>query len=98
MEAPLPAVLSVVREINQPRYPTVPMRLMSQDAQVKMWNNTVMQLPTDLIGLNGSPTQVRKIFSPQRTKGEILGDGVKDPEGAAKMLIDALVKKDVLSL
>ena len=26
VEAPLPAVLTVVREINHPRYPTVPMR------------------------------------------------------------------------
>jgi len=98
VEAPLPAVIAVVREINRPRYPTVPMKLMSQDAQVKLWNNSVMQLPTDLIGLNGSPTQVRKIFSPERTKGEILGDGVNDPEGAASLLIDALVKKDVISL
>jgi len=98
VEAPLPAVIAVVREINRPRYPTVPMRLMSQDAQVKLWNNSVMQLPTDLIGLNGSPTQVRKIFSPERTKGEILGDGINDPEGAANLLIDALVKKDVISL
>jgi electron transfer flavoprotein beta subunit len=92
VEAPLPAVIAVVREINRP------MKLMSQDAQVKLWNNSVMQLPTDLIGLNGSPTQVRKIFSPERTKGEILGDGINDPEGAASLLIDALVKKDVISL
>ena len=98
VEAPLPAVIAVVREINRPRYPTVPMKLMSQDAQVKLWNNSVMQLPPELIGLNGSPTQVRKIFSPERTKGEILGDGINDPEGAASLLIDALVKKDVISL
>jgi electron transfer flavoprotein beta subunit len=98
VEAPLPAVIAVVREINQPRYPTVPMRLMSQDAQVKLWNNSVMQLPTELIGLNGSPTQVRKIFSPERAQGEILGDGVNDPDGAANLLIDALLKKDVISL
>ena len=98
VEAPLPAVIAVVREINQPRYPTVPMKLMSQDAQVKLWNNSVMQLPTDLIGLNGSPTQVRKIFSPERAKGEILGDGINDPEGTANLLIDALVKKDVIHL
>jgi electron transfer flavoprotein beta subunit len=98
VEAPLPAVISVVREINQPRYPTVPMKLMSQDAQVKLWNNAIMQLPAELIGLNGSPTQVRKIFSPERTKGEIIGDGINDPDGTANLLIDALLKKDVISL
>lgn len=98
VEAPLPAVIAVVREINQPRYPTVPMKIMSQDAKVKLWNNAVIQLPAELIGLNGSPTQVRKIFSPERAKGEILGDGVGDPEGAASLLIDALLKKDVISI
>jgi electron transfer flavoprotein beta subunit len=96
VEAKLPAMIAVVREINQPRYPTVPMRLMAEDAVVALWDNNVMKLDTETIGLNGSPTQVRKIFSPERAKGEILGDGAGDPEGAAKILIDKLVEKDLL--
>jgi len=75
VEAPLPAVLTVVREINQPRYPTVPMRLMAEDAPVTLWDNNEMSLAEEGIGLKGSATQVRKIFSPERAKGEILGDG-----------------------
>lgn len=98
VEAPLPAMIAVVREISQPRYPTVPMRLASHDAEVKFWDNSVMQLPKELIGLEGSPTQVRKIFSPERAKGQILGDGVSDPNGAAELLINALVEKDIVSL
>jgi electron transfer flavoprotein beta subunit len=96
VEANLPAMISVVREINQPRYPTVPMRLMAEEAQVDLWDNNVMNLDVDSIGLNGSPTQVRKIFSPERAKGEILGNGTDDPEGAAKILLDKLVEKDLL--
>jgi electron transfer flavoprotein beta subunit len=96
VEAKLPAMISVVREINQPRYPTVPMRLMAEGATVALWDNNVMKLDVETIGLNGSPTQVRKIFSPERAKGEILGDGADDPEGAAKLLIDKLVEKDLL--
>ena len=45
---------------------------------------------------NGSPTQVRKIFSPERAKGEILGDGVNDPEKAVSILLDRLIEKDLL--
>jgi hypothetical protein len=30
VEAPLPALITVVREINNPRYPTVPRRLLAQ--------------------------------------------------------------------
>lgn len=98
VEAPLPALITVVREINRPRYPTVPMRLMSEDAEVTLWDNKIMQLPEEAIGLKGSPTQVSKIFSPERTKGEILGDGVNNPEGAARLLIDTLLQKDIISL
>ncbi|MCK4534404.1 MAG: hypothetical protein KAT81_02665, partial [Syntrophobacterales bacterium] len=84
--------------INQPRYPTVPMRLISGDAEVKLWNNSIMGLPTDLIGLEGSATQVRKIFSPERTEGEILGDGENKPDEAASLLIDVLLQKDIISV
>jgi len=98
VEAPLPAMIAVVREINQPRYPTVPMRLKSEDTEVVLWNNEVMNLAEETIGLKGSATQVRKIFSPERTKGEIVGDGVNNPEEAARLLIDNLLKKDIISL
>ncbi len=98
VEAPLPAVITVVREINQPRYPTVPMRLMSEEAEVTLWDNKVMQLPEETIGLKGSATQVRRIFSPERAKGEIVGDGINKPEEAAHLLIDTLLQKDIISL
>ena len=98
VEAPLPAMIAVVREVNQLRYPTVPMRLMSEDAEVTLWNNKVVQLAEETIGLKGSPTRVRKIFSPERPKGEILGDGIKQPEDAAYLLINNLLQKDIISL
>jgi electron transfer flavoprotein beta subunit len=98
VEAPLPALLTVVREINHLRYPTVPMRLSSEEVEVKLWDNKVMQLSDTAIGLKGSPTQVRKIFSPERPKGEILGDGMNEPEEAARLLIDTLIERDIISL
>ncbi len=98
VEAPLPAVLTVVREINRPRYPTVPRRLASLEGEITVWNNQVLQLDEQGIGLKGSPTWVSRIFSPERDKGEIIGDGVSDPVGTANLLIDKLVAKDLLAL
>ncbi|MCX9082131.1 MAG: electron transfer flavoprotein subunit beta/FixA family protein [Candidatus Methanoperedens sp.] len=98
VQAPLPAMIAVLREINRPRYPIVPMRLFAQDAPVTLWNNKVMGLKEDTIGLKGSATQVRKIFSPQREKGEIIGDGIKYPEAAAGLLIQRLIEKNILCL
>jgi electron transfer flavoprotein beta subunit len=98
VEAPLPAMLTVVRELNRPRYPMVPMRLAAAGGTVEVWNNQVLKLDEQSIGLKGSPTWVSKIFSPERAIGEILGDGYSDPEGAAQMLIDKLLAKDMLPI
>jgi len=98
VEAPLPAMIAVVREINKPRYPKVPMRLMAESTTVTLWDNKEMELNLETIGLKGSPTQVRKIFSPERAKGEILGDGANKPEEAAHLLLDRLIEKDILNL
>ncbi len=98
VEAPLPAMLTVVRELNRPRYPKVPMRLAAVTATVELWNNQTLTLDEQQIGLKGSPTWVSKIFSPERAQGEILGDGYADPEGTAKLLIEKLLAKDMLPL
>jgi len=98
IEASLPVVLTVLREINHPRYPTVPMRLAAETAEVLIWDNKVMQIDENTIGLKGSPTQVRRIFSPERTKGDIIGDGINKPAETATMLVDKLVEKDIISL
>lgn len=98
VEAPLPVVLTVVRELNRPRYPTVPRRLLADEMTIETWNNEVLKLDPTTIGLKGSPTWVRKIFSPQRDLGEILGDGAGDPQGTANLLVDKLVSKDLLPL
>jgi electron transfer flavoprotein beta subunit len=98
VEAPLPVMITVVRELNRPRYPTVPMRLASRQSAVETWNNQVLGLDEQGIGLKGSPTWVSRIFSPQRDKGEIIGDGTNDPEGTANLLIDKLLSKDLLAL
>jgi len=73
-------MIAVVKEINSLRYPTVPMRLMAEDSKATLWDNKIMGLNENTIGLKGSATQVRKIFSPQRASGEIIGDGIKDPK------------------
>jgi len=98
VEAPLPAMIAVLRDINRPRYPTVPMRLMAEESPVTLWNNKVMGLRDDTIGLKGSATQVRRIFSPQRAKGEILGNGANNPQEAANLLVDKLIEKGILCL
>jgi len=98
VEAPLPVMITVVRELNRPRYPTVPMRLESREQEIKVWDNSVLKLDVQSVGLKGSPTWVSKIFSPQRDQGEIIGDGIGDPVGTASLLIEKLLSKDLLTV
>jgi electron transfer flavoprotein beta subunit len=93
----LPALLTMVREGNKPRYPTVPARLGAEEAEVQVWNNDLLKLAPELIGLRGSATNVKRIFAPERKMGEILGDGEKDPQGTAQLLVQKLVERDLLS-
>ena len=74
------------------------MRLDSAEATVELWDNRTLGLDVNGIGLKGSPTWVSRIFSPQRALGEMLGDGVHDPEGAAQLLIEKMLEKDLLAL
>jgi electron transfer flavoprotein beta subunit len=98
VEAAMPVMITVVREINHPRYPTVPGRLAAETATVKVWDNKTLKLDENLIGLKGSATQVRRIFSPERAKGEIIGDGLNKPVETADLLVDKLVGKDIIPL
>ena len=94
----LTAMLTVVRELNRPRYPSVPLRLASLEREVTVWDNSVLKLDVNSIGLKGSPTWVSRIFSPPRSPGEVLGDGVRDPSGTARLLVQQLLARDLLAL
>ena len=94
----LPVMIAVLREINMPRYPNVPMRLMAEEATITLWDNKIMQMNEATIGLKGSATQVRKIFSPERAKGEIIGGDSDKPEDTARLLINKMIERDLLSL
>jgi electron transfer flavoprotein beta subunit len=98
VSAPLPAMVAVLREANTPRYPTVPSRLAAAAADITLWNNAVMNLDEEQIGLKGSATQVRKIFSPERAKGERVGQPDDAPESVARLLVDKMMDRDLLTL
>jgi electron transfer flavoprotein alpha/beta subunit len=49
----------------------------------------------DKLGLKGSPTQVRKVFPPEKKKGGIKVEA-DDPKAAAKDLVEFLAKKGAI--
>lgn len=98
VESRMPVLITVEREINTPRYPTVPARLDADEAEIKVWSNHVLNLDPSTIGLLGSPTQVRRIFAPEREKGELLmGEG--DQKGhAVETTFNKLIEWDFITV
>ncbi|OQC09344.1 MAG: Acryloyl-CoA reductase electron transfer subunit gamma [Candidatus Cloacimonetes bacterium ADurb.Bin088] len=64
----LPAVISVVKEINTPRLPSLRGKRNAKSVELKVWNADDLGLDEKDIGLNGSPTQVLNIFTPKHEK------------------------------
>ncbi len=96
VEARLPALITIVREANTPRYPSVPRRLYAEDANIPVWTNETLKLDPETIGLKGSPTWVKRIFAPEREKGEIvLGLGT-EKDKAVHLIMQKLSEWKVL--
>ena len=87
IEMPLPAVITVVKEINVPRLPSIRGTMKSKSAQIPVWTADDIGVDEGKAGIAGSPTRVVKIFFPQRThKSEML-------QGNLEEQIDQLLEK-----
>lgn len=89
IEMPLPAVITVVKEINEPRLPSLKGMMKSKRAQVKVWTTDDIGADKSLCGLKGSPTQVVKTFVPVHDVNSEMIEGT--PEEQASYLARKLL-------
>ena len=97
VEAKLPALLTVVKDINQPRSATLFHIRRASKLLIPTW--TAADLPgADLskLGLKGSPTQVIKIFSPPKREGVLDLIKTDSVEQSAAILADKIIAEKVL--
>ncbi|MBL7107827.1 MAG: electron transfer flavoprotein subunit beta/FixA family protein [Candidatus Cloacimonetes bacterium] len=88
IESTLPIAISVVKEINEPRLPSLRGKMSAKRAEITIWNFDDLNLDEKFVGLNGSPTQVERIFTPKLDKHtEKWNDS---PEEMAKKLAEKM--------
>ena len=87
VESSLPVLLTVVKELNQPRMPSLRGKMAAKKAEIKKMGMADIEAEEDKLGLKGSPTQVKNIFAPE-TRAER-----KMIEGTAEEQVDKLVKE-----
>ncbi len=84
IDLPLPALITVVKEINQPRIPSLRGKMNARKAEIEKWNAADIACELDRIGQMGSPTWVDKIFAPPKREKGIIFRG-EAAETAAKL-------------
>jgi electron transfer flavoprotein beta subunit len=89
IEMPLPAVITVVKEINEPRLPSLKGMMRSKKAQIPVWTAADIGADENLCGLAGSPTQVVETFVPVHNVQSEMIEG--EPAEQAKKLADKLM-------
>jgi electron transfer flavoprotein beta subunit len=79
VETSLPALITVVKEINEPRVPSLKGKMKAKSLKVTVWTAKDIGADESKLGLKGSPTQVVRIFPPApRGQREILSGSIEE--------------------
>jgi electron transfer flavoprotein beta subunit len=88
--APLPAVVGVTDQINDPRYPSFKGIMAAKKKPVETWSLADLGVSADEVGLSAAWTSVAEIAPrPPRTHGDVVTD---EGDGGAK-LVEFLASK-----
>jgi electron transfer flavoprotein beta subunit len=93
--AKLPAVISVVKEINEPRYPSFMGIRKAAKAVIPQWGLADLGLAADQVGLAGAQVKWPQVNLPPAREGAVeIIEG--PPAEAAKQLADRLMAEKVI--
>jgi electron transfer flavoprotein beta subunit len=95
VKAPLPALVSVTKSINEPRYPTLKGIMGAKKKEIKTPALADIGADPAKLGDAGAKTQVES-FAPvgARQKGTVIN--ANDPKEGAKQILDFLIAKKVV--
>ncbi|MDD5728471.1 MAG: electron transfer flavoprotein subunit beta/FixA family protein [Victivallales bacterium] len=93
----LPGILTVVKEIGEPRLPTFRGKLKAKALDVPVFGLDDLGLDRQLIGLKGSPTRVVKIFQPEvvRSCELVKAENEEQVNNAAEAMLAFIAGKKV---
>ncbi len=72
----LPCLLTVTKDVNQPRLPSYQLKEATKGKEVHVWDSRELKgVNSAFLGLDGSPTQVEHIFPPLKSGEKELWEG-----------------------
>ena len=96
LEAQMPVLISVVKEINIPRFPNFKGKMKAKKMEIPLLSAEDINADESKLGLKGSPTRVVKIFHPQVARTGTVVSGSDDPDGAVEGLMRFLREKTLI--
>ena len=94
VELPLPALLTVVKEINEPRLPSLRGKMRARKAEIEVLNASDLGAQPERAGAAGSPTRVVRVFSPPKRPGGVKWTG--EAEELAGRLVEELASRHII--
>jgi electron transfer flavoprotein beta subunit len=94
VELTLPAVVSVVKEINEPRLPSLKGKMAAKKKTITTWTTADLELDGADVGSGSKSSTVKVSPPPSRPSGEMI-EG-ETPEEIAGKLFDKLREKQVI--
>lgn len=94
IESKLPAVITVLKEVNEPRYPSLKKLVQMKKMEVDKWGISQIEAEEYKVGLDGSPTKVVKIFNPPPKGNSMLFSGTA--KDAVQKLYKELKNKKII--
>lgn len=87
VESAFPVLLTVVKELNEPRLPSLKGKMVAKKAVIRKWALSDITADENNLGLKGSPTQVKNIFTPEARSGRRMLEGTPEEQ------VDALIQE-----
>ena len=94
IETTMPCLLTAIKDLNEPRYPSVGGIFDAYEKEIKVWGINEVPIDTTKAGLKGSPTNVFRTFTPEPKGAGMMLEGA-DKE-TVKDLIARLQAKHIL--
>ncbi len=89
IKSSLPVVVTVLKDANTPRLPSLKGKMRARKIEIPVWGKDDLELSEGEVGLDGSPTRVVSIATPETfTDGQIHHG---EPEELAKLMADSLL-------
>ncbi len=94
VEVRMPCLISVVKQINEPRRPGIKAKMAAKKKEVLLWDSACIGADACMCGFDGSPTRVIRTFAPSHDHPTERFEG--EPRETARQVVERLIAAKII--